>query len=109
MDCLPVLLYRQFNQLNDEEKQLYVGGRYRSIPIVSTAPPDLEIINDIDEDDNDALVVFFMHKRKQKLLPLKRGPQFIKIILSAATAKHVVCGVVIMLLQRPNLKRWLVN
>ena len=59
--------YRQFNQLNDEEKQLYVGGRYRLIPIVPTAP-DLEIPDDVDEDDEEALVEFFMQQTQVEAL-----------------------------------------
>ena len=59
--------YRQFNQLNDEEKQLYVGGRYRLIPIVPTAP-DLEIPDDVDEDDEEALVEFFMQQTQAEAL-----------------------------------------
>ena len=50
--------YRQFNQLNDEEKELYIGGWYRLVSIVPTAP-DLEIPDDVDEDDDNALVEFF--------------------------------------------------
>ena len=53
--------YRHFNQLNIEEKQAYVGGRYRPIPIVPTAP-DLKIPDDVDEDDEYALVAFFMQQ-----------------------------------------------
>ena len=99
--------YRQFNQLNDEEKQLYVGGRYRPIPIVPTAPMDLEIPNNVGEDDEDALVVFFMQQTQAVALTSQEKATIHIIILPTAIAKHVVCGVVIMLLQRPNLKRLL--
>ena len=53
--------YRQFKQLNAEEKELYVGGWYR---LVSKAPtvPDLEIPDDVDEDDEEALLAFFMQQ-----------------------------------------------
>ena len=55
--------YRQFNYLNIEEKQVYVGGLYRPIPIVPMGQlPDLSIPDDVDEDDEDALVAFFMQQ-----------------------------------------------
>ena len=58
--------YRQFNQLNIEEKQVYVGGLYRPIPIVPTAP-DLSIPDDVDEDDN-ALVEFFRQQTQEEAI-----------------------------------------
>ena len=36
--------YRQFNQLNDEEKELYVGGWYQLVPTTALDP---EIPDDI--------------------------------------------------------------
>ena len=98
--------YRHFNQLNIEEKQAYVGGRYRPIPIVPTAP-DLKIPDDVDEDDEYALVAFFMQQTQAVALTSQEKATIHIIILPTAIAKHVVCGVVIMLLQRPNLKRLL--
>ena len=40
---------------------MYVSGLYRPIPIVPTAP-DLAIPDDVDDDDEDALVAFFMQQ-----------------------------------------------
>ena len=56
--------YRQFNQLSDEEKQLYVGGRYRLVPKVPTgAPPPVPVVPDgVDEDNEEALLAFFMQQ-----------------------------------------------
>ena len=42
--------------MNDEEKELYVGGWDQLVP---TTALDLEIPDDIDEDDDDALVELF--------------------------------------------------
>ena len=58
--------YRQFNQLNDEEKELYVGGRYRLVPKKSA--PDLAIPDNVDDDDEDALVEFFMQQTQAEAL-----------------------------------------
>ena len=57
--------YRQFNQLNDEEKELYVGGQYQLVPIIPTAA-NLEIPDNVDEDDDDdALMVEFFRQQTQ--------------------------------------------
>ena len=59
--------YRQFNQLNAEEKEQYVGGGYRLVPNVPTAP-DLLIPDEVDDDDEDALVEFFMQQTQAEAL-----------------------------------------
>ena len=64
--------FRQFNQLNDEEKELYVGGRYGLVPILPTAwdPEILDNVNE-DDDDDDALVEFVRQQTQaEALLPL---------------------------------------
>ena len=50
--------------MNDEEKELYVGGWYRLVPTVPTAP-DLEIPNDVDEDAVDDALVEFLRQQTQ--------------------------------------------
>ena len=67
----------------------------------------LEIPDNVDEDDEDTLVVFFMQQTQAVALTSQEKATIHIIILPTAIAKHVVCGVVIMLLQRPNLKRLL--
>ena len=54
--------------LNAEEKEQYVGGgRYRLVPNVPTAP-DLEIPDEVDEDDEDAMVEFCMQQTQAEAL-----------------------------------------
>ena len=63
--------YRQFNQLDDEEKELYVGSRYRLVLIVPTAS-DPDIPDDVDEDEMMIMLWWnsLGNKHKHKLLPL---------------------------------------
>ena len=49
--------YKKFQLLSDEQKELYVGGRYRLLPRGPQPMPDLP--DDIDGEDDDAMLQFF--------------------------------------------------
>ena len=93
--------------MNDEEQELYVGGRYQLVLIVPTAL-DLEIPDNVDEDDDDVLVEFFRQQTQaEALISLDRATIHQHNFVECHRRAYHVCVVVILLLQRPNLIGWL--